>query len=70
MDRTVHFYCCITLPIIHTVLKKVDHTVKIIFFQRVMAKFSNLSNRHAYEPEIVSELLLPVKIINTFIGKN
>ena len=35
------------------------------FFQKVMAKFSNLSNRHACEPKIVSELLFPVKVINT-----
>ena len=30
-----------------------------------MAKFSNLSNRHACEPKIVSELLFPVNAINT-----
>ena len=35
------------------------------FFQKVMAKFSNLSNRHACEPKIVFKLLFPVNVINT-----
>ena len=39
--------------------------LKVGFFQKVMAKFSNLSNRHACEPKIVSELLFPVNVINT-----
>ena len=39
--------------------------VKVGFSQKVMAKFSNLSNRHACEPKIVSELLFPVNVINT-----
>ena len=39
-------------------------TLKVGFFQKVMAKFSNLSNRHACEPKIVSELLFPVNVIN------
>ena len=29
-----------------------------------MAKFSNLSNRHACEPKIVPEHLFPVSVIN------
>ena len=38
--------------------------VKVGFHQKVMAKFSNLSNRHACEPKIVPELLFPVHVIN------
>ena len=34
------------------------------FFQKVMAKFTNLSNQHTCEPKIVSELLFPVIVIN------
>ena len=30
----------------------------------MMAKFFNLSNRHAYEPIIVPEHLFPVSVIN------
>ena len=39
--------------------------VKVGFFEKVMAKFSNLSNRHTCEPKIVSELLFPVNIVTT-----
>ena len=39
--------------------------LKVVFFQKVMAKSFNLSNRHACEPKIVSELLFPVNVINT-----
>ena len=42
--------------------------VKVGFFQKMMAKYSNLWNRHACEPKIVSELLFPVNVINTFMG--
>ena len=42
--------------------------VKVGFFQKMKTKFSNLSNRHASEPKIVSELLFPVSISNTFMG--
>ena len=38
--------------------------VKVGFLQKVMAKFSNLSNRHACEPKIVLEYLFPVSVIN------
>ena len=38
--------------------------LKVGFFQKVMAKCSNLSNRHACEPKIVPELLFPVLIVN------
>ena len=39
--------------------------LKVGFFEKVMAKFSNLSNRHACEPKIVPELLFPVNVVNT-----
>ena len=42
-----------------------ERPLKVGFFQKVMAKFSNLSNRHACEPKIVSELLFPVNVNNT-----
>ena len=48
--------------------KNISHhhqLVKVGFFQKVMAKFYNLSNRHACEPKIVSKLLFPVNCINT-----
>ena len=32
---------------------------------KMMAKSSNLSNRHAGEPKIVSEPLFPIHVINT-----
>ena len=38
--------------------------LKVGFLQKVMAKFSNLSNRHACEPKIVPEHLFPVSVIN------
>ena len=37
--------------------------VKVGFFQKVMAKFSNLSYCHSCEPKIVCELLFPVHVI-------
>ena len=36
--------------------------VKVGLSQKVMAKFSKLSNRHACEPKIVPELLFPVNV--------
>ena len=39
-------------------------SIKVGFLQKVMAKFSNLSNRHACEPRIVPEHLFPVSVIN------
>ena len=42
--------------------------VKVGFFQKVMAEFSNLSNRHACEPKIVSELLFPVSVVDTLMA--
>ena len=42
--------------------------IKVGFFQKVMAKFSNLSNRHACEPKIVPELLFPVHVINKILN--
>ena len=41
--------------------------VKVGFFQKVMAKFSNLSNRHACEPKIVPELLFPVHVVTKIL---
>ena len=41
------------------------YAVKVGFFQKVMAIFSNSSNRHACEPKIVSEFLFPVNVVNT-----
>ena len=38
--------------------------LKVGFLQKVMAKVSNLSNRHACEPKIVPEHLFPVCVIN------
>ena len=38
--------------------------LKVGFLQKVMAKVSNLSNRHACEPKIVPEHLFPVSVIN------
>ena len=40
------------------------YSLKVGFLQKVMAKFSNLSNRHACEPKIVPEHLFPVSAIN------
>ena len=42
--------------------------VKVGFFQKVMAKFSNLSNRHACEPKIVSEHLFLLNVINEILA--
>ena len=41
--------------------------IKVGFFQKVMAKFSNLSKCHSCEPKIVPELLFPVNIINKIL---
>ena len=38
--------------------------VKVGSFQKMMAKFSTLSDRHACEPKIVPELLFPVNVID------
>ena len=38
--------------------------IKVGFCQKVMAKFSNLSNRHTCEPKIVPEQLFPVHVVN------
>ena len=38
--------------------------LKVGLFQKVKAKFSKLSNRHACEPKIVPEHLFPVNVIN------
>ena len=43
-------------------------TLKVGFFQKVMAKNFNLSNRHACEPKIVSELLFPVSVVDTLMA--
>ena len=41
-----------------------SYLLKVGSFQKVMAKVSNLSNRHACEPKIVPELLFPVNVVN------
>ena len=38
--------------------------IKGRFFSEGDGKIFNLSNRHACEPKIVSELLFPVQIVN------
>ena len=40
--------------------KNILKAVKVGFFQKVMAKFSNLSDCHSCEPKIVLVLLIPV----------
>ena len=42
--------------------------VKVGFFEKEMAKFSNLSNRHACEPKIVSEHLFLLNVINEILA--
>ena len=42
--------------------------LKVGFFQKVTAEYSNLSNRHACEPKIVSELLFPVSVVDTLMA--
>ena len=42
--------------------------VKVGFFQKVMAKFSNLSNCHSCEPKIVPALLIPVNDNNKILA--
>ena len=41
--------------------------LKVGFFQKVMAKFSNLSDCHSCEPEIVPELLIPLNDSNEIL---
>ena len=62
--------CCQTISLtdpyfthFHKSTKSIT-TIKGSFFQKVMAKFSNLSNRHACEPKIVPELLFPVSVVD------
>ena len=43
-------------------IEETKQCVKEGFFQKVMAKSSNLSNRHSCEPKIVSYLLYPVHV--------
>ena len=42
--------------------------VKVGFFQKVMAKFSNLSHHHSCEPKIVPALLIPVNDNNKILA--
>ena len=44
---------------IHSFL--IANFLKVGFNQKVLAKFSNLSDCHSCEPKIVPELLIPVK---------
>ena len=41
--------------------------VKVVFFQKVLAKFSNFSKCHSCEPKIVPELLIPVNDNNKIL---
>ena len=41
--------------------------VKVGFFQKVTAKFSNLSKFHSCEPKIVPEILIPVNDNNKIL---
>ena len=41
-------------------MEKSNTYVKVGFFQKVLAKFSNSSKCHSCEPKIVPELLIPV----------
>ena len=51
----------------HSRIMGSKHTeqVKVGFSQKVMAKFSNLSNRHGCKLKIVPELLFPVTVVDT-----
>ena len=51
------YYILIVYPVI-------NDFIKVGFCQKVMAKFSNLSNRHTCEPKIVPEQLFPVHVVN------
>ena len=42
--------------------------LKVGFFQKVMAKFSNLSSCHSCEPKIVPALLIPVNDNNKIVA--
>ena len=42
--------------------------LKVGFSQKVMVKFSNLSNCHSCEPKIVPALLIPVNDINKILA--
>ena len=50
--------------LLHLRLKKI---LKVGFFQKVKAKFSNLSKWHSCEPKIVPELLFPVCVIDRIL---
>ena len=42
------------------VYKNIPLEIKVGFFQKVLAKFSNFSKCNSCEPKIVPELLIPV----------
>ena len=58
--------CCTT--ILHAVYLQYTTRVKVGFSQKVMGKFSNLSNCHSCEPKIVPSLLIPVNDINKILA--
>ena len=47
--------------------KVLSPIVKVGLFQKVLAKFSNLSKFHSCEPKIVPELLIPVNDNNKIL---
>ena len=47
--------------------KTCAYHVKVGFFQKVLAKFSNFSKCHSCEPKIVPELLIPVNNNNKIL---
>ena len=51
----------------HLLAEKKLSMVKVRFFQKVKAKFSNLSKCHPCEPKIVPELLIPVNDSNKIL---
>ena len=49
-------------------LRSAGLEVKVGFSQKVMVKFSYLSNCHSCEPKIVPALLIPVNDINKILA--
>ena len=58
----------VTAPVMAPVLALVPAPVKVGFSQKVMAKFSNLSNCHSCEPKIVPAHLIPVNDNNKILA--
>ena len=56
-----------TSNVVPFVARILGYFLKVGFFQKVLAKFSNFSKCHSCEPKIVSEHLFPVNIINKIL---